>query len=131
MDQPGKVTNPARGQLRKMKISLSLFAPESLVSRDGFGMSRASLLDHGIPPDFRGGAHLYILTAIRHRSLVYRVAYRWRSLPRVTSTGPEVPKVLVPVTRAAFRKVCRSPMNQLMCAFLFPHPLTLTRYCKE
>ena len=37
MDQPGKVANPARGQLnREMDISLSAFAPENLVSRDGF-----------------------------------------------------------------------------------------------
>ena len=38
MDQPGKVANPARGQLnREMDISPSAFAPENLVSRDGFG----------------------------------------------------------------------------------------------
>ena len=38
MDQLGKVTNPARGQLnRKINISLSAFTPENLVSRDGFG----------------------------------------------------------------------------------------------
>ena len=38
MDQPGKVANPARGQLnRKMNISLSAFVPENLISRDGFG----------------------------------------------------------------------------------------------
>ena len=38
MDQPGKVSNPARGQLnRDIKISLSAFVPENLVSRDGFG----------------------------------------------------------------------------------------------
>ena len=38
MDQPGKVANPARGQLSHgiMNISLSAFAPENLVSRDGF-----------------------------------------------------------------------------------------------
>ena len=37
-DQPGKVANPARGQLnRKMNSSLTSFAPENLVSRDGFG----------------------------------------------------------------------------------------------
>ena len=36
-DQPDKVAIPARGQLnRKMNISLSPFAPENLVSRDGF-----------------------------------------------------------------------------------------------
>ena len=48
VDQPGQVANPARGQLnnRKMNISLSPFAPENLVSRDGFGRvpSRVSLL---------------------------------------------------------------------------------------
>ena len=37
MNQPGKVANPACGQLNwKMKTSLSPFAPENLVSRDGF-----------------------------------------------------------------------------------------------
>ena len=37
MDQPGKVANPARGQLnRKMNIPLSPCVPENLVSRDGF-----------------------------------------------------------------------------------------------
>ena len=38
MDQPGKVANPARGQLnRENNISLSPCVPENLVSRDGFG----------------------------------------------------------------------------------------------
>ena len=43
-DQPGKVANPARGQLNRgnelleeMNYFLSPFAPENLVSRDGFG----------------------------------------------------------------------------------------------
>ena len=37
MDQPGKVTNPARGQLKKENnISLSPCVPENLVSRGGF-----------------------------------------------------------------------------------------------
>ena len=37
MDQPGKVTNPARGQLnRENNIPLSPCVPENLVSRDGF-----------------------------------------------------------------------------------------------
>ena len=37
-DQPDKVSNPARGQLnRGMNITLFPFAPEYLVSRDGFG----------------------------------------------------------------------------------------------
>ena len=39
VDQPSKVANPARGQLRTGKIMfpLSPFAPENLVSREGFG----------------------------------------------------------------------------------------------
>ena len=39
MDQPGKVANPARGQLNREneKKSLYPFAPEKLISRDGFG----------------------------------------------------------------------------------------------
>ena len=37
-DQPGKVANPARGQLnREINIFLSAFAPENFVSREGFG----------------------------------------------------------------------------------------------
>ena len=40
MDQPGRVANPARGQLnRENYIPLSPFAPEKLVSRDWFGSS--------------------------------------------------------------------------------------------
>ena len=39
MDQPGKVANPAHGQLnREIEYSPFPFAPENLVfSRDGFG----------------------------------------------------------------------------------------------
>ena len=41
MDQPGEVANPARGQLNReneyFPFSLSAFAPENLVSRNGFG----------------------------------------------------------------------------------------------
>ena len=37
MDQPGKVANPARGQLnRESSTPLSPCVPENLVSRDGF-----------------------------------------------------------------------------------------------
>ena len=38
IDQSGMVADPPRGQLnREFDISLSAFAPENLVSRDGFG----------------------------------------------------------------------------------------------
>ena len=66
MDQPGKVANPARGRLN---ISLSAFAAENLVSRDGFGspvprqpahFRLSMVLTYGIPPEFRGGLHLFV-----------------------------------------------------------------------
>ena len=53
-----------------MNISLSAFVPENLVSRDGFGSPVSLLiisilrlnlvLTYGIPPEFRGGVHLFI-----------------------------------------------------------------------
>ena len=62
-----KVANPARGQLNRGKCPLFPYAPENLVSRDGFSrpvsfsILRLNLvLTHGIPPDFRGGVHLFI-----------------------------------------------------------------------
>ena len=87
-DQPDKVANPTRGQLnRKMNISLSAFAPENLVSRDRFGspvprqpahlhtQAESGAYFYGIPPEFRGGVHLFIYN--RHtpsgQSRVYRV----------------------------------------------------------
>ena len=66
MDQPGKVANPARGQLnRENNIPLSPCVPENLVSRDGFSrpvprqtcksLRHARLNQgntYGIPPEF-------------------------------------------------------------------------------
>ena len=79
MDQPSNVTNnPARGQLNRENDYLPvprLFAPENLVSRDGFGSPvprqpahlrtysvrlNLVLTYYGIPPEFRGGVHLFI-----------------------------------------------------------------------
>ena len=71
MNQPGKVANPARGQLnRENNIPLSAFVPENLVSRDSFGSpvprepahlhtqaeSGAYLRDSS---RFRGGVHIF------------------------------------------------------------------------
>ena len=45
--QPGKVANPACGQLkRERNISPSAFAPENLVSREGFGSPVPRQLAH-------------------------------------------------------------------------------------
>ena len=65
-DHPGKVANPARGQLnRKMFFSLSPFAPENLVSRNGFGS-----------PISRQPAHLHTHAESRYsRSCQLRIDY--------------------------------------------------------
>ena len=142
MDQPGKVADCARGQLNR-KIFFSCPCPRSRLgiwSREtGSAVpSRVSLLilhtraesdwlvlTHGIPPDFRGGVHLFIPpTAIASVASLsgHEIAYRWCSLPRVRRHRASSPRGIVPVTGAAFSGIA---MDQLMCASLFPHPLLL------
>ena len=73
MDQPGKVANPARGQLnREMIIPLYPYALENFclvrrvqpsrpASACSFSIPRLNLvLTLRILPDFRGGVHLFI-----------------------------------------------------------------------
>ena len=72
VDHPGKVANPARGQLNKKNDTcLSAFAPESWSRETGSALpSRVSLLisilrlnlalTYEIPHEFRRGVHLYI-----------------------------------------------------------------------
>ena len=73
MDQPGKVANPARGQLnRENELSpvpvcawefglARRVQPSRLTSACSFSILRPNLvLTYGVPPDFRGGVHLYI-----------------------------------------------------------------------
>ena len=65
-DQPGKVANPARGQLNRENERLRIWSRET-----GSAVpSRVSLLisilgpnlvfTYGIPPEFRGGVHVFI-----------------------------------------------------------------------
>ena len=98
MDQPGKVANPARGQLnRENSIPLSPCVPENLVSVDGFSrpvprqpahlhtQAESGVLTYGIPPEFRGGVHMkppYAIGSVPSLS-GHAIAYRWRSTPRV------------------------------------------------
>ena len=109
-----------------MNISLlsPFFAPGiCLVLRHGFGCrSRPAsacsfspprlainlVLTLEIPPDFRGGVHLFIYNAIRHRvspefigSVITQLRTNGVHSRESTSTGPVVLKV-VPVTGAAF-----------------------------
>ena len=87
IDQPGMFTNPPRGQPNRENEYFPVPVPAldfGLAKR--FRQSRTSLLifilrlklvlTYGIPPEFRGGVHLFILN--RHtpsgQSRVYRVS---------------------------------------------------------
>ena len=98
MDHPGKVANPARGQLnRENNIPLSPCVPENLVSRDGFSRPVPRQPAH-LHTQAESGAYLWDSSRVpRRRPLMkspyaigsvpslsgHAIAYRWRSLPRV------------------------------------------------
>ena len=99
MDQPGKVANPARGQLnRENNIHFpcpraclrfwSRVTGSAVPSRVSLLISILGLnlvLTYGIPPEFRGGVDMkppYAIGSVPSLS-GHAVAYRWRSLPRV------------------------------------------------
>ena len=72
MDKPGKFANPPRGQLnRKINVSLSAFAPENLVSRDGFG-SPVPRQPPNLHAQAESGAYLrYFSRVPRRRPFIY------------------------------------------------------------
>ena len=98
MDQPGKVANPARGQLsRENNIPLSPYVPGNLVSRDGFSRPVPRQPAH-LHTQAESGAYLRDSSRVpRRRPFMkppyaigsvpslsgHAIAYRWRSLPRV------------------------------------------------
>ena len=98
MDQPGKVANPARGQLnRENNIPLSPCVHENLVSRDGFSRPVPRQPAH-LHTQAESGAYLRDSSRVpRRRPFMkppyaigsvpslsgHAIAYRWRSLPRV------------------------------------------------
>ena len=98
MDQPGKVANPARGQLnRENNIPLSPCVPENLVSRDEFSRPVPRQPAH-LHTKAEPGAYLRDSSRVpRRRPFMkppytigsvpslsgHAIAYRWRSLPRV------------------------------------------------
>ena len=114
MDQPGKVANPARGQLNREKgifpcpcSCLRIWSRETgsaVPSRASLLISILRLnlvLTYGIPPEFRGGVHLFIYN--RHtpsgQSRVYRVTHLRTDgvhCRESTGTGPPVNLKVVP-----------------------------------
>ena len=109
MDQPGKVANPARGQLnRENEYFPAAFAPEDLVSRDGFGSpvqrqpahlhtqaeSGACIRDSFQFPRWRPLLYLKWPDAIEAVPSLsdHAIAYRWRSLSRVRRHRASIPQ---------------------------------------
>ena len=100
MDQPGKVANPARGQLnRKINIPLSPCVPENLVSRDGFSRPAPRQPAHlhtqaesgpylRDPPEFRGGVYILHVQKNQNAAQIGRLspADHERDRPPCTST---------------------------------------------
>ena len=98
MDQPGKIANPARGQLnRENNTPLSPCVPENLVSRDGFSRPVPRQPAH-LHTQAESGAYLRDSSRVPRRRPFMKppyaigsvpslsghvIAYRWRSQPRV------------------------------------------------
>ena len=94
--------------------------PSHLASACSFSTLRLNLvLTHGIPPDFRGGVHLFIPPCILGSvpSLSgHAIAYRWRSVPRVRRHRASSPQG----NSSNGCCLCRSPWTN-QCAPLFFH----------
>ena len=77
VDQPGKVANPARGQLnRENNISLSPYVPENLASRDGFSRPVPRQPAH-VHTQAEAGVYLRDSSRVPRRS-TYETAIRHR-----------------------------------------------------
>ena len=78
------------------------------------------MVTHGIPPDFRGGVHLFIppyaIESVPSLS-AHAIPYRWRSLPRVRWHRSSSPQ-----DRSSNGcSLCRSPCtNSVFCLFVIP-----------
>ena len=91
MDQPGKVANPARGQLnRENNIPLSPCVPENLVSRDGFSRPVPRQPAH-LHTQAESGAYLRDSSRVPRRRPFYETAIRHRVSPEFIGSRSCVP----------------------------------------
>ena len=126
-----RVANPARGQLNRENEYTSAFAPENLVSRDGFGSpvprqpahlhtqaeSGAYLRDSSRVPRrrpficFKPPYAIGSVPSLSGHAII--IAYRWRSLPRVRRHRANKPQ------RSSERVLpWQVNMDQLICVSL-------------
>ena len=93
MDQPGKVANPARGQLnRENNIPQSPCVPENLVSRDGFSRPVPRQPAH-LHTQAESGAYLRDSSRVPRRR-PYETAIRHRVSPEFIGSRNCVPMAL-------------------------------------
>ena len=84
MDQPGKVVNPARGQLKRENyISLSPCVPENLVSRDGFSRPVPRQPAH-LHTQAESGAYLRESSRVPRRRPFMKPPYAIGSVPSLS-----------------------------------------------
>ena len=138
MDQPNRVANPARGRLnRKINISLSPFAPENLVSRDGFGRP-VPRQPARLNTQAESGAYsrdssrfprrfpFYLFIPPYAIGLVpnlsgHAIAHRWRPLPRVRRHRASSPQD----SYSNGCCLCRSHHGPTNGRLSFPKPTTI------
>ena len=91
MDQPGKVANPARGQLnRENNVPLSPCVPENLVSRDGFSRPVPRQPAH-LHTQAESGAYLRDFLPSSAAASIYETAIRHRVSPEFIGSRNCVP----------------------------------------
>ena len=84
MDQPGKVANPARGQLnRENDIPLSPCVPKNLVSRDGFSRPVPRQPAH-LHTQVESGAYLRDSSRVPRRRPFMKPPYAIGSVPSLS-----------------------------------------------
>ena len=140
MDQPGKVANPARGQLNSKDIFFpNPLAPAKLVSRDGFGCPFPRqpahcphsggiwcLITGFLPLSATASIYLFIPSWVQSRvDMVTQLRTNGVHCQTSTGTGHVILRV-VPVTGAAFSGIT---MDQFLRSSLFPHPCLVQRTC--
>ena len=91
MDQPGKVANPARGQLNKENnIPLAPCVPENLVSRDGFSRPVPRQPAH-LHTQAESDAYLRDSSRVPRRRPIIKTAIRHRVSPEFIGSRNCVP----------------------------------------
>ena len=103
MDEPGKVANPARGQLnREIIISLSAFGPEDLVSRDGFD-SPVPRQPARLHTQAESGAYFtgFLTISAAASSYLFKTAIRHRVSPEFIGSRNCVPMAFTAESRPA------------------------------